>query len=441
MKKQQTPPNVAIIGAGPSGLAAAKNLKQNGIPYTLYEAGSRVGGQWVLESDSGMSAAYRSLQTNPHTGMCRYSDFAFPADYPPYPEHAEMAQWFHSYAEHFDLLCDIRFGAQVKTAEPAPEGGYQLLLESGETIQHDALIVAAGNLWDPKLPRWPGNFSGQIIHAKDYLDVIHPIDCRGKRVLVVGLGNTACELAVELSSTGGASKVLLSARSGQNVIPKKVVPLPHPSEPLSGLFATLPPRLRDGLFHFLMPRMLNKVFASQPDPVSLGLPPRPVNFFEKRIVTNSHIYDRLQQGSVTAKPGIRRLADSAVEFEDDSSEDVDIIISATGYRFSLPFLSQDLLGCTPEKLSLYRGLMHPTRHDLFVIGVMKAVCSIWPRAEQQAAFIAPLLLGEYQLPKQHIIDRDSYPMLEVPFSNCQFYTHDLRLETRRGRQRAKRANR
>ena len=231
MKNDGKHRHTAIIGAGPSGLAALKNLKQKGIRCTTYEAGSAVGGQWVLENSSGMSSAYRSLRTNTHTGMCRYADFEFPADYPSFPDHTQMAWWFDSYAKHFELFPSIRLNTRVESVQPRAQGGYKLQLQGGETVEHDSLIVATGNLWDPNMPDWPGQFSGQIFHAAHYLDPVSPVDCRDKRVLVVGLGNTACELAVELSGPGGASKVLLSARSGQYIIPKRVAQTAAPLRP------------------------------------------------------------------------------------------------------------------------------------------------------------------------------------------------------------------
>lgn len=122
-------------------------------------------------------------------------------------------------------------------------------------------------------------------------------------------------------------------------------------------------------------------------------------------------------------------------FADGSREEVDVLLAATGYRFTLPFLSPEILSADPEELPLFRGVMHPRHHDLFVIGVMKAICSIWPRSEQQMAFVAALLAGEYRLPSQRRIERESYPVLQTPFGNCQFYAHDLRREIARGRRR------
>ncbi|MDE0887439.1 MAG: NAD(P)-binding domain-containing protein [Myxococcota bacterium] len=428
--------SVAVVGAGPSGLAACKSLKEHGVPFTAYEAGERVGGQWVLGNTSGTSVAYRSLQVNTHKEICRYSDFPLPDDAPGFPGHEEMVEYFEAYARHFDIRGRIRFGARVEQATPSESGGYRLQLTGGESVEHDGLVIASGNLWDPRWPEIPGAFDGDFIHARDYMDATDPVDCRGKRVLVMGLGNTACELAVELSAAGAASQVLLSARSGQHIVPKIEAPIPHPSEPPTGLLATLPRPLRNALFRRVFPRVMRRVVSHMPDPQTLGLPPAPATFFEKRMVMNNELFGRLGEGAISARAGVKTLLGNRVEFEDGAVDEVDVIVAATGYRFSLPYLSDDILGCSPSDLELFHGVMHPRRHDLFVIGVMKAICSIWPRSEQQMALVAPLLAGEYALPSQAAIERESYPILGVPFSNCQFYTADLRRELAKGRRRA-----
>lgn len=439
MRPDQQRPSIAVVGAGPSGLVACKTLAQHGLSFTAYEAGDRVGGQWVLGNSSGTSAAYRSLRVNTHKGMCRYSDYGFPDTYPDFPGHAQMADWLDGYAGHFDLHSRIRLGARVSSAVRAESGGWLLELADGEQARHDALIVATGNLWEPRWPALEGELAGDLLHAKDYMDLTDPVDCRGRRVLVLGLGTTACELAVELSGEGAASRVLIAARSGQTFIPRVAAPVPHPSEPLSGLFAHLPRPLRDAAFRRLFPRIMRRMLASGPAPETFGLPPSPSDFFEKRLVINSDLFGRLEQGRIEPRPWLRALDGKHVIFEDGTREEVDVVLAATGYRFTLPFLADELLGQSPEELCLYRGVMHPRHHDLFVIGIMKAICSIWPRSEQQMAFVAPLLSGEYALPEQREIDRESYPILRVPFGNCQFHTHDLRRELARGRRRAEAA--
>jgi hypothetical protein len=130
---------------------------------------------------------------------------------------------------------------------------------------------------------------------------------------------------------------------------------------------------------------------------------------------------------------VRRLAGGKVEFADGSVEEIDAIIAATGYRLSFPFLRDSLPELERDGLRLAWGVRHPRRENLFVIGVMNAVCSIWPRAEQQMRFVAPFLAGEAAWPGQRAIDRATYPVLGVPFGNCQIHTAALQRVLRRSR--------
>ena len=247
---------VAVIGAGPCGLVACKTLAEWRIPFACYEAGDAVGGHWVIDNSSGTSAAYRSLRANTHKGMSRYSDFPLPDEFPDYPSHEQMADWFARYAAHFEIGDRIRLGTRVERVSLAPEGGYLLELASGERVAHDALVIASGNLWDPRWPDLDGSFDGPMIHSKAYRDPGEPVSCVGRNVLVIGLGTTACELSVELSRCGVAAQVYLAARSGQTFLPRVPVAVPHPSESLEGPLRWLPPPLRRPFFEWVFPRLL-----------------------------------------------------------------------------------------------------------------------------------------------------------------------------------------
>jgi len=429
-------PRTAVVGAGPSGLATCKVLREHGVPVTCYEAGDRVGGQWVLGNSSGTSAAYRSLRTNTHKGMIRFSDFEAPEAYPDFPGHAQMADWFADYARHFALEDALRLGTRVTRASRREEGGWRVESDDGRTEEFDALVAASGNLWDPIEPALPGRFEGQRLHARDYMDPDDPVACRDRSVLVIGLGNTACELAVELAQPGAARRVLLSARSGQNIVPRRIggrlsAP-PHPADPVPWLLRQLSPRLRHGLFQLLAPRVVGRMTGALPRPEEVGLPPPPRDPLSKRMVVNDEILELLREKRIEPRPAVRRLEGGVVEFEDGGRDAVDVVLTATGYRFSLPYLDEALLGGPPDQLALYRGIMHPRHHDLFVVGVMRALCSIWPRSEQQARWIARHLTGQTRLPSQRAIERRAYRILGEPFSNCAFYTADLEGERRAG---------
>jgi len=431
---------VAVVGSGPSGLAALKVLTQFGFDTVAFEAGDRVGGQWVLGNASGTSAAYRSLRTNTHKGMSRFSDFELPKALPDFPSHEQMAAWFESYAKHFRVLDRIRFGVRVTRARPLEAGCWQVETEAGDGGRFDALVAATGNLWDPRWPELAESFSGERLHAKDYLDPVEPVDCRGRRVLVVGLGNTACELAVELAGEGAAADVMLSARSGQMILPRRVngklLAPPHPSDPLGPPVTWLPPRLRDAVFARILPRVFERMLAALPRPEDVGLPAPPTDIFSKRSVINDDILSRIRAGAIRVKPAIRGGFGREVAFVDGTTEPVDVVLAATGYHFTLPFLSGDVQGADGDDARYYRGVMHPSHPTLFVVGVMRALCSIWPRSEQQAHWIAHRLRDDIALPSPERRERDAYPILRVPFGNCQFHAHDLRCDLPRRLRRA-----
>jgi dimethylaniline monooxygenase (N-oxide forming) len=423
---------VAIIGAGPSGLATCKTLRQAGLDARCFEAGSRVGGQWVIDNSSGMSGAYRSLRTNTNKSMSRYSDFPLPGEYPDFPRHDQLAAWFESYARHFDLFDHIALDTRVASIDPDPSGGFRVTAEGREPEQFDSVVIATGSLWDPVRPEIPGNFDGPTIHAKNYRDPSTPVDLTGKRVLVIGLGNSGCEIATELSSK---SRVLLSARSGQIILPRAgsgdPAP-PHPADPIAWPLRILPPGARDAVFRSVFPRILAYVVRKQPRPEIVGLPPSPTDPFSKRAVVNDEVLGLFSRRALTPKPDVRRLRGKQVEFADGSIEPIDAIVFATGYRFSLPFLSPRLLGvANPADLRLYQGIIHPRHRRLFVVGVMRALCGIWPYSEQQALWIADRLRESFALPSDSEVERRAYPILRGPHQHCQFRAHDLRRERTR----------
>jgi cation diffusion facilitator CzcD-associated flavoprotein CzcO len=408
-------------------------LREHALEVETFEAGDRVGGQWVLGNVSGTSAAYRSLHTNTHKGMCRFSDYPLPEAWPDFPSHEQMAEWFEAYARHFGLLDRIHFRSRVIRAEPAEEGGWRVETEAGNGGNFDALVIATGSLWDPVWPDIPGSFDGAMIHAKDYLDPAEPVDCRDRDVVVIGLGNTACELAVELAGEGGARRVLIACRSGQNILPRRVrgrlAAVPHPADPVTGLMRMLSPNLQERLFRTVFPRMISRMTRDLPTPESVGLPARP-DPFEKRVVINDEILERIEAGEIGVRPALVGFDGPEVLFEDGSRDEVDVVIAATGYRFTTPFLPPGLLKQVGDELELYRGVMHPQHHSLFIVGVMQALCSIWPRAEQQARWIAGRLTDRIPLPPQTQIQREAYPVLRVPFDNCQLHTARLERDWR-----------
>jgi cation diffusion facilitator CzcD-associated flavoprotein CzcO len=305
-------PTTAVIGAGPSGLAACKVLREHGIPTTCFEAGDRVGGQWVLNSSSGMSACYRSVVVNTHRDMLKFSDFSPAPSYPDFPDHRQMAAYFASYADHFDLYDAIQLGTRVASARPTPDGRWQIDTDQGSGGTFDSLVVAPGRYGKPVWPKLAGDFDGAMLHAKQYMDPDDPVSCRDRNVLIIGLGNTACDLAVELSTAGAARRVLLSARSGQYIMPRylngKLSQLPHPADPLHPALRLIPPPLRNPFMRAVSPSIFRMMTRGMLKPQDVGLPapqdpPNPRN-----IVCNDYVLEGLRDGAIEARPEVRALS-------------------------------------------------------------------------------------------------------------------------------------
>lgn len=430
---------VCVIGAGPTGLTATKTLLQAGLDVLCFEGSDRVGGHWSIDNPNGRSSVYESLTTNTTKRMSRFSDYQMPQDWPEFPSHAQVQQWLEGYAEQFDLIANIHLGCEVISAVPNGRRDWTICVRAadGSEQQHraQAVIAASGNYWQPRMPSWPGELSGPITHARQYRSPERPNSVVGKKVVVVGLGNTACDLAVEIADAG-AQWVGLSARSGTWILPRfrpdgsamaRSAPFNHPYDEIPLWLRVLPERLREAAYTELTRRVMRKRFAPLAARMAkLGLPPPPDDPLSKRATVNQHILDRLSSGNVVAKPDITALAGEYVEFADGSREPVDQIICATGYNLHYPYLASDLLQASLDDMSLYRGVVAPARDDLFVIGVYRPNGGFWPIAEVQAQYIAQLLTGKAGLPPPDKRASHTAPVLNRVAINPGLYALSLR---------------
>jgi hypothetical protein len=388
-------PTAAVIGAGSSGIAAAKALRERGVPHTVFEASDRVGGVWVFGNRNGLSAAYRGLHINTSRDRMEFSDFPMPKTYPDYPHHTQIAAYFDAYTDHFGLRESIRFRTRVEHARRGADGVWELELHDGSTERFDALLVANGHHWNPRWPepRFPGSdtFSGTQMHAHDYRE---PEQLTGRRVVVLGMGNSAMDIAVESSYV--AERTFLAARRGAWILPKYLFGRPTDQLPND-------PRLPVGMRMKAFEAMIRLAVGR---PEKYGLPKPDHAFGQAHPTVSVRIIDRLQHGAITPKPNIARLDGGEVEFADGSRERVDVVVYCTGYRITFPFFDPDFIAAPDNRIELFRRVMHPDIDNVFFVALVQPLGAIMPIAERQGQWIADHLRGEYLPPGRAEMLRD-----------------------------------
>jgi len=378
---------VGIIGAGSSGLACAKALKGRGIDTVVYEIGSDIGGMWRYENDNGLSSAYRSLHIDTSRENLGYSDFPIPPHLPQFMSHAEVLRYFEAFAEHFGLRPLVRFGTRVTAVTPEPDGGWQLTLANGERRPHRAVIVANGHLWDPRLPDFPGGFDGPAIHSHHYR-TSEPY--RDRRVLIVGIGNSAVDIAADLCKV--AERTLISTRRSAWIMPKYIMGIP--ADRWSGFISRhlrLPTPVTRTLMRYL-------ALLSVGDQARYGVP-RPAHpIWREHATLSQELLPFVGHGWIGIKPDVAALAGRQVRFVDGSEEAIDAIIYATGYRTRFPFLDTALFRADGARVDLYRRMCPPHLKGLYFAGLVQPVGPTIPLVEIQARWLAAVLAGDLELP-------------------------------------------
>jgi cation diffusion facilitator CzcD-associated flavoprotein CzcO len=389
---------VCIIGAGSSGIVAAKTLHDRGIPFDCFEKGSEVGGLWRYGNDNGASVAYRSLHINTSRQKMQFSDFPMPADYPDYPHHSQIARYFDSYVDRFGIRDRITFRTAVDRVEPLPSGGFQVSTTSRDgrraTQVYSAVLVANGHHWSPRVPEYPGTFAGRTLHAGEYRE---PSELAGRRVLVVGLGNSGCDIACEAARV--ADRAFLSTRRGAHVIPKYLFGRPTDRVVPAWMWRRLPFPLMQWIFG----RALRFTFGK---PKRFHMPQPAHRILEEHPTVSSDLFNVIGHGRLHVKPGIRELAGAHVRFDDGSEEAIDVIVFATGYRIRMPFLDPQVFDAAENEVRLYKMVVEPRHPGLYFIGLIQPWGAIMPLAEEQSKWVADLLQGKCGLPAPNDMLRD-----------------------------------
>jgi cation diffusion facilitator CzcD-associated flavoprotein CzcO len=383
-------PTTCVIGAGISGLTAGKALTDWGLPYTCFESSDDIGGNWYFRNPNGASSAYQSLHIDTSRDGVSFRDMPMsPDEFPDYPHHSEILGYLHRYAETFGLRDRIRFETPVEHAERKDGGGWRITLADGSAQEFDFLIVGNGHHWSPRFPDFPGTFDGEELHAHHYIGPDDPLDLYGKRVVVVGIGNSSVDITSELSRKGVAEKVFISTRSGAWVMPKYFL-----GRPLDQL-VKINPRISLKLQR-RMARIMPRLAAGRME--DFGLPHPDHRFLEAHPTVSSELLLRLGSGDAIAKPNIAELQGDSVRFEDGSVEQVDAIIYATGYNITFPFFDPEFLSAPENRLPAYKRIFVPGIDDLALIGFAQAIPTLFPFVELQSKLVARYVGGDYALP-------------------------------------------
>ena len=388
-------PQVAIIGAGSSGIAAAKAFHERGVPFDCFEASDRVGGNWVFGNRNGMSAAYRSLHINTSRERMEYSDFPMPKSYPDFPHHSHIAEYFDDYVDHFGLRDKITFRTEVVKVLAAADGGYAVTVRPrdtelpAETRHYDHVLVANGHHWDPRWPEpsFPGaeTFPGEQVHAHYYRT---PDLFVGKRVVVLGIGNSATDIAVESSHVAG--ETYLAMRRGAHIVPKFI--FGRPTDHLTDSPLARGPLLLQKLG---MKAMLRLAVGKVTD---YGLPQPDHEILEAHPTVSDDLLTRLGHGDIVVKPNLDRFEGSKLFFTDGSAVEADVVVYCTGYKVSFPFLDDAIVRAKDNHVDLYRRVVSPDHPGLYFVGLIQPLGAVMPLAEQQSHWVAELIAGEVTLP-------------------------------------------
>ncbi|RRO18787.1 NAD(P)/FAD-dependent oxidoreductase [Saccharopolyspora rhizosphaerae] len=374
-----------MIGAGPSGLAAARNLQRFGIPWQGYELADGVGGLW--DARAPRSTVYDSAHLISSKTTTQFTEFPMDDAVADYPSHRELLAYFRAFAEHFDLEAGFRFGTEVTRVQPADGGGYEVTTSGPEgerTQHHTGVLLANGTLSEPHVPTFPGHFDGELLHTSAYKS---PTIFAGKRVLIIGAGNSGCDIAVD--AVHHAAAVDISVRRGYHFVPKYL--FGKPSDTLNQ-GRPLPAKIKQALDSRVL-----RLFTG--DPTRFGFPEPDHKLYESHPIVNSLVLHHLGHGDLSVRADVERFDGSSVVFRDGVRREYDMIVLATGYRLHYPFIDRQLLRWNPPAApDLYLNILNPDQPDLFVLGMIEASGIGWQGRYEQAELVASSLRARTERP-------------------------------------------
>ncbi|XP_008059693.1 dimethylaniline monooxygenase [N-oxide-forming] 3 [Carlito syrichta] len=396
---------VAIIGAGVSGLAALRSCLEEGLEPTCFERSNYIGGLWKFSdhAEEGRASIYRSVFTNSSKEMMCFPDFPYPDDFPNFMHNSKLQEYITAFAKEKNLLKYIQFKTFVSSVNKCLDfsitGQWEVTTEKDgkrESAVFDAVMICSGHHVYPKLPKesFPGlkHFKGKCFHSRDYKE---PGIFQGKRVLVIGLGNSGCDIATELSHT--AKQVIISSRSGSWVMSR----VWDDGYPWDMVFITrfetfLKNKLPTAISDWWYMKQMNARFKHE----NYGL--MPLNgTVRKEPVFNDLLPACILCGTVSIKPNVKEFTETSAIFEDGTVlEAIDCVIFATGYDYAYPFLDDSIIKSRDNEVTLFKGIFPPflEKSTLAVIGLVQSLGAAIPTVDLQARWAAQVIKGTCTLP-------------------------------------------
>ncbi len=384
---------IAIIGAGACGICAAKYLLEVGFDVTVFEIGGQIGGMWCYLNDNGQSSAYRTLHINTSRGVTRFSDLDFDPGTQDFPDHVDMHRYLVAYAQNFGVTPHIRFHSRVTAVRPAFDvhaepPRWEVELANGTVTTFDAVIVASGHLTKPlEVPEFK-QFAGTYLHAHDYRE---PEPFVGKRICVVGIGNSACDIASDVCVT--SPRCVLVARSGVLILPKLLFGRAFTDITARIQRPWIPRALRRRITRFL-------TWLAHGDITKLGFT-RPTEL--THTTSNATVVTDITYRRIEVKQGISAVAGKNIRFVDGTTEEFDALIAATGYAIDLDFIPESVLRVTDNQLDLYMRIVPPDWPGLYFLGFFNTDTALNMVFEHQARWVREILLDNAQLPSVSVM--------------------------------------
>ncbi|WP_189932528.1 flavin-containing monooxygenase [Streptomyces aurantiogriseus] len=393
--------SVCLIGAGLSGLAAAHALKSRGIDFVCLEKAPDVGGIWRRPQAGERGPGYLSLHLNTAKQLTGYADHPMPASYPLYPRHNDVAAYLRAFAEWADVLDHIELATTAESVRQEADGSWTVVsvdahgTRTSRSFAH--VVVASGHNTEPSMPAPPpgsDTFTGTILHAVDYRD---GSDFAGQKVVVVGLGASAVDIAADLSRY--AAQTLLSVRRGLHILPKQ-------------LFGMSLDEIADAPWWTSMSLAEQRRFVEQALLVvrgklaDYGLPEPDHPIFATAVTISDEILSRIRHGGVVPRPAIDFLDGDRVAFTDGTSARADAIVYCTGYRMAFPYLPAGCPVGPQGSVELYKRIVAADRPGLYFVGLIRPLGSITRIVEAQSRWITRIITGETALPEPDIMRKE-----------------------------------